>query len=64
MVMLESGFTWLPSYLWRLHKFLARCIGWKRRGWIGADGNCARQHPVFIAAIDAPPDPATLQPAV
>jgi predicted TIM-barrel fold metal-dependent hydrolase len=21
MVMLESGFTWLPSYLWRLHKF-------------------------------------------
>jgi len=20
-VMLESGFTWLPSYLWRLHKF-------------------------------------------
>ena len=21
MVMLESGFTWLPAYLWRLHKF-------------------------------------------
>src|SRR6202790_2359945 len=21
MAMLESGFTWLPSYLWRLHKF-------------------------------------------
>ena len=21
MVMLESGFTWLPAYLWRLHKY-------------------------------------------
>jgi len=32
MVMLESGFTWLPSYLCGCTSSGAAC-GWKRRGW-------------------------------
>src|SRR5262249_39734681 len=32
VVLLESGFTWLPAHLWRLTKFWRGCA-WKCRGW-------------------------------
>src|SRR6266851_320366 len=60
MVMLESGFTWLPSYLWRLHKF------WRgirmETPWVDrAPQEIVRSNIRFsLQPIDAPPDPATL----
>jgi uncharacterized protein len=60
MVMLESGFTWLPSYLWRLHKF------WRgirmETPWVDrAPLEIVRGNIRFsLQPIDAPPDPATL----
>ena len=60
MVMLESGFTWLPSYLWRLHKF------WRgirmETPWVDrAPLEIVRSNIRFsLQPIDAPPDPATL----
>ncbi len=60
MVMLESGFTWLPSYLWRLHKF------WRgirmETPWVDRSPlEIVRSNIRFsLQPIDAPPDPATL----
>src|SRR5260370_33924404 len=60
MVMLESGFTWLPSYLWRLHKF------WRgirmETPWVDrAPLEIVRSNIRFsLQPIDAPPDPAHL----
>src|SRR5271156_3550366 len=60
MVMLESGFTWLPSYLWRLHKF------WRgirmETPWVDrAPLEIVRSNIRFsLQPIDAPPDPVTL----
>src|SRR5215218_4547272 len=60
MVMLESGFTWLPSYLWRLHKF------WRgvrmETPWVDrAPMEIVRSNIRFsLQPIDAPPDSATL----
>ena len=60
MVMLESGFTWLPSYLWRLHKF------WRgvrmETPWVDrAPLEIVRSNIRFsLQPVDAPPDPATL----
>jgi len=60
MVMLESGFTWLPSYLWRLHKF------WRgvrmETPWVDrAPMEIVRSNIRFsLQPVDAPPDPTTL----
>jgi predicted TIM-barrel fold metal-dependent hydrolase len=60
MVMLESGFTWLPPYLWRLTKF------WRgvrmETPWVDrAPLEIVRSNIRFsLQPIDAPPDPATL----
>jgi len=60
MVMLESGFTWLPAYLWRLHKF------WRgirmETPWVDrAPLEIVRSNIRFsLQPIDAPPDPETL----
>lgn len=60
MVMLESGFTWLPAYLWRLHKF------WRgvrmETPWVDrAPAEIVRSNIRFsLQPIDAPPDSATL----
>ena len=60
MVMLESGFSWLSSYLWRLHKF------WRgirmETPWVDrAALEIVRSNIRFsLQPIDAPPDPATL----
>ena len=60
MVMLESGFTWLPPFLWRLHKF------WRgirmETPWVDrAPLEIVRSNIRFsLQPVDAPPDPATL----
>jgi predicted TIM-barrel fold metal-dependent hydrolase len=60
MVMLEVGFTWLPAYLWRLHKF------WRgirmETPWVDrAPLEIVRSNIRFsLQPVDAPPDPATL----
>ena len=60
MVMLETGFTWLPAYLWRLHKF------WRgirmETPWVDrAPLEIVRSNIRFsLQPVDAPPDPATL----
>ena len=56
----KSGFTWLPSYLWRLHKF------WRgvrmETPWVDrAPLEIVRSNIRFsLQPVDAPPDPATL----
>src|SRR5438477_5831201 len=60
MVMLESGFTWLPPFLWRLHKF------WRgirmETPWVhAAPLEIVRSNIRFsLQPVDAPPDPAIL----
>ena len=60
MVMLESGFTWLPAYLWRLHKF------WRgvrmETPWVDrAPLEIVRSNIRFsLQPVDAPPEPETL----
>jgi predicted TIM-barrel fold metal-dependent hydrolase len=60
MVMLESGFTWLPPYLWRLHKF------WRgirmETPWVDrAPLEIVRSNIRFsLQPIDAPPEPDIL----
>lgn len=60
VVMLESGFTWLPTYLWRLHKF------WRgtrmETPWVDrAPLEIVQSNVRFsLQPVDAPPDPATL----
>ncbi|MGH6717150.1 MAG: amidohydrolase family protein, partial [Bradyrhizobium sp.] len=60
MVMLESGFTWLPSYLWRLHKFwrgLRMETPWVDR----APVEIVRSNIRFsLQPVDAPPDATVL----
>ena len=61
VVMLESGFTWLPSFLWRLHKF------WRgarmETPWVDrAPLEIVRSNIRFsLQPVDAPPDPETLK---
>ena len=58
--MLESGFTWLPAYLWRLHKF------WRgirmETPWVDrAPLEIVRSNIRFsLQPVDAPPDRETL----
>ena len=60
MVMLERGFTWLPAYLWRLHKF------WRgvrmETPWVDrAPAEIVRSNIRFsLQPVDAPPDSTTL----
>ena len=60
MVMLESGFTWLPPFLWRLHKF------WRgirmETPWVDrAPLEIVRSNIRFsLQPVDAPDDPAVL----
>jgi uncharacterized protein len=60
MVMLESGFTWLPAFLWRLHKF------WRgvrmETPWVDrAPLEIVRSNIRFsLQPVDAPPEPETL----
>lgn len=60
VVMLESGFTWLPTYLWRLHKF------WRgtrmETPWVDrAPLEIVQSNVRFsLQPVDAPPDPAML----
>jgi predicted TIM-barrel fold metal-dependent hydrolase len=60
VVLLESGFTWLPPYLWRLHKF------WRgvrmETPWVDrAPLEIVRSNIRFsLQPFDAPPDPVTL----
>lgn len=60
MVMLESGFTWLPTYLWRLTKF------WRgvrmETPWVNrAPLEIVRSNIRFsLQPVDAPPDAKTL----
>jgi len=58
--MLESGFTWLPPFLWRLHKF------WRgirmETPWVDRPPlEIVRSNIRFsLQPVDAPPDPALL----
>jgi predicted TIM-barrel fold metal-dependent hydrolase len=60
MVMLESGFPWLPSFLWRLHKF------WRgvrmETPWVDrAPLEIVRSNIRFsLQPVDAPPEPDVL----
>ena len=60
MVMLESGFTWLPPFLWRLHKF------WRgvrmETPWVDRPPlEIVRSNIRFsLQPVDAPPEPETL----
>ncbi|MXZ39844.1 MAG: amidohydrolase [Holophagales bacterium] len=60
VVFLESGFTWIPSHLWRMDKEwrnLRRLVPWVRR----PPSDYFREHVrVGIQPLDAPPDPAHL----
>ena len=60
VVMLESGFTWLPAFIWRLHKYwmgLRMEIPWVDRSPIEIVRDSVR---FSLQPIDAPPDPAIL----
>ena len=60
MVMLESGFTWLAPFLWRLHKF------WRgirmETPWVDRPPmEIVKSNLRFsLQPVDAPPDPAIL----
>ena len=59
-VLMESGFTWLPAYLWRLTKFWQ---GLRREvPWVTAPptDHRARTVRLTLQPFDAPPDPATV----
>jgi predicted TIM-barrel fold metal-dependent hydrolase len=60
----ESGFTWLPPFLWRLDKEwkgLRREIPWTKR----LPSEYVREHVRFsLQPIDGPPDPARLLRAI
>ena len=57
VVFLESGFTWIPSHLWRMDKEwrnLRRLVPWVRR----PPSDYFREHVrVGIQPLDSPPDP-------
>jgi predicted TIM-barrel fold metal-dependent hydrolase len=61
MVMLESGFTWLPPFLWRLQKY------WKGTRieipWVDRPPfDIVREHVRFsLQPLDGPPDPDDLE---
>jgi predicted TIM-barrel fold metal-dependent hydrolase len=60
VVLLESGFTWLPAYLWRLHKF------WRgvrmETPWVDRPPQeIVRSNVRFsLQPVDAPPEPSML----
>ncbi len=60
VVLIESGFTWLPAYTWRLTKFwrgLRAEVPWVDR----APGDIIRDHVRFtLQPVDGPPDPRSL----
>jgi uncharacterized protein len=60
VVLLESGFTWLPAHLWRLTKYwrgLRTEIPWVDR----SPAEIVRSHVrLTLQPVDAPPDPAQL----
>jgi predicted TIM-barrel fold metal-dependent hydrolase len=60
LVMLESGFTWLPAHMWRFDKEwrnLRRLVPWVKQ----APSAYIRQHvKVTIQPLDAPADPRSL----
>lgn len=60
VALLESGFTWLPPFMWRFDKEwknLRRLVPWVKR----APSAYLREHVrVSIQPLDAPPDPAQL----
>ena len=60
LALLESGFTWLPPFVWRFDKEwrnLRRLVPWVRR----APSAYIRQHVRFaIQPLDAPPEPRHL----
>jgi len=60
IVMLESGFTWLPAHMWRFDKEwrnLRRLVPWVKQ----APSAYIREHVrVTIQPLDAPPDPKHL----
>lgn len=60
VVLLESGFTWLPAHLWRLTKYwrgLRMEIPWVDR----APGDIVRSNVRFsLQPVDGPPDQASL----
>jgi predicted TIM-barrel fold metal-dependent hydrolase len=60
----ESGFTWLPPFLWRLDKEwkgLRREIPWTKR----LPSEYVREHVRFtLQPIDGPPDPIRLLRAI
>lgn len=61
VTLLESGVTWLPSWMWRIDKEwkgLRREIPWSRR----LPSETIRQHVrLTLPPVDAPPDPRQLQ---
>lgn len=60
VVMLESGFTWLPGYLWRLEKFwkgIRMEVPWVDR----PPGQIVREHVRFsLQPVDGPPEAAAM----
>jgi len=60
VVLIESGFTWLPAFIWRLSKFwrgLRMEVPWVDR----APGQIVRDHVrLTLQPVDGPPDPAAL----
>lgn len=60
VALLESGFTWVPSFLWRFDKEwknLRRLVPWVKR----APSAYLREHVrISIQPLDAPPEPAHL----
>jgi uncharacterized protein len=61
VVLLESGFTWLPAHLWRLSKYwqgLRMEVPWVDR----SPSEIVRSNVRFsLQPVDGPPDPAQLQ---
>ena len=61
VVLLESGFTWLPAHLWRLTKFwrgLRMEIPWVDRAPMDIVRTNVR---LSLQPVDGPPDPAALE---
>jgi predicted TIM-barrel fold metal-dependent hydrolase len=64
IALLESGFTWLPTFMWRFDKEwrnLRRTVPWVKR----APSAYIREHVrISIAPLDAPPNPRHLQQVI
>jgi predicted TIM-barrel fold metal-dependent hydrolase len=60
VVLLESGFTWLPTFIWRMHKIwrgLRAEVPWVKTSPAEIIRDRVR---VSLQPVDAPPDPAML----